>query len=1172
MKRVKDLIMSNFVHLHVHTQYSILDGASKVSKLIEKAIEYKMPAIAITDHGNLFGVKDFHKKASAKGIKPIIGCEVYVARRSRFDKDKDTNDRSGDHLILLAKNLIGYKNLIKIVSLSWIEGFYGKPRIDKDLLFANKEGIIVSTACIAGTIPRAIRNGKIEEAEQSLLEYKEQFNDDFYLEIMRHPTTDPNADQSVFPQQEIANKGVIELSKKHNVKVIATNDVHFINAEDADAHDRLICINTGVLVKDPNRLKYTKQEYLKPVAEMEKLFVDIPEAISNTVELAEKVEQYSIDYDPIMPVFEIPTQFENSDEYLKHITYEGAKERYTELTPEIKERIDFELETVKRMGYPDYFLIVWDFIKTAREMGIWVGPGRGSAAGSVVSYCLKITNLDPILYGLLFERFLNPDRISMPDIDIDFDEDGREKILKWVEEKYGHNKVANIITFGTMAAKMAIRDVARVQDIKLSDANNLTKMIPDGITELSKAYKASPELKKARESGEKEIQSTLKYAETLEGSVRQTGLHACGIIIGREDLINYIPLCVSKESNLLVTQFEGQFLEEVGMLKMDFLGLKTLSINKDAVEIIRNKHNVTIDLETIPLDDKKTYDLYSKGNTVAVFQFESPGMRKYLKELKPNRFEDLIAMNALYRPGPIEYIPSFINRKHKREEIKYDLPEMQEYLEETYGITVYQEQVMLLSQKLAGFTKGDADTLRKAMGKKLRAALDKMKTSFIEGCKKNGHDIKICEKIWTDWESFALYAFNKSHSTCYAYLSYQTAYLKAHYPAEFMAANLSRNLDNIKEITKLMEACKQMGLNVLGPDVNESDLKFNVVQNKTIRFGLAAVKNVGESAAKAIIEERNKNGKYSDLFNFFERIPLTVVNKRTIEALVLSGGFDSFEEIKRHQFFANDNKDSFFIDTLIKYGSKFQQDKGNNQLSLFGDSIAVEISKPSIPEREPWSNIFQLNKEKDLIGLFISAHPLDPFRFEIENLTTNSLSELHDLKPLLGREISFAGFVTSQSTFSDKNGNPYGRFQIEDFSDSFQITLFNKNFIAYSNYFQPGIGLFIKADIQTRMYGKNEGNEIDLNIKSIMMLSEVKKELIKKITLQIPLKSIKKTFITDLENICSQNKGPIRLSFNVYDVDSGIKLSMLSRKYAIQITNQLIDFIEDNPDISFRIN
>ncbi len=1219
--------MSQFVHLHVHTQYSILDGASNIKNLIKKAAEYNMLAVTMTDHGNLFGVKDFlnsvkahndnEKKleasANEKGetylarkLKPIIGCEMYVARRSHLLKDKDVKeDRSGNHLIVIAKNETGYKNLIKLASVAFTAGFYSKPRIDKELLFKYKEGLIISTACIAGEIPRAIRAGNLELAETITREFQSEFGDDFYLELQRHKTTDPNADGEVYIQQQIVNKELVNLAAKTGVKVIATNDVHFINAEDAEAHDRLICINTGSQLDDVSRMHYTKQEWFKSPEEMAAIFNDYPEALANTIEIANKIEPFDLNKTPVMPEFPIPEEFGTIEKYKEKFTEEdlinefnnetfirlggynnvlrikfeadyleylvqiGSKNRYGEnLSEEITQRIVFELQTLKNMGFPGYFLIVQDFISQARKMGIWVGPGRGSAAGSVVSYCLQVTDIDPFKYDLLFERFLNPERISMPDIDIDFDEDGREKILKWVVEKYGKDKVANIITFGKMAAKSSIRDVARVQKLPLFEADRLAKMVPEKPDmDLVKAFKESPELRKEKESGTPEIMSTLKYAQTLEGSVRQTGIHACGVIISRNPLTEYIPVCVSKDSELLVTQFDGHYLEEVGMLKMDFLGLKTLSILKDAVANVELSKGKIIDINKISLEDKKTFELFSKGLTTAVFQFESENMQKYLRELKPNRFEDLIAMNALYRPGPMEYIPNFISRKHGREAIIYDLPDMEGILKDTYGVTVYQEQVMLLSQKLAGFTKGDADGLRKAMGKKQRAVLDKMKGAFMDGCKKNGYAEVTCEKIWTDWEAFAQYAFNKSHSTCYAYLAYQTAYLKAHYPAEFLAANLSRNLDDIKEITKLMDACRRMNLKVLGPDVNESHIKFTVNKEGNLRFGLGAIKGLGESAAETIIKERNANGNFTDVFNFVERVSSTTVNKRNLEALAMSGGFDSFTELKRYQYFGDG--DISFIEQLIRYGSKFQSDKNNTQQSLFGNVNPIEIKRPDIPISEEWSRLYQLEKEKELIGIYLSAHPLDPFRYDIENLTTNSLSEIHDLTPFEGREITIAGFVTGTQNKMSKTGNPFSSTSIEDFSDTFRFSLFGKDFVEYGKYMQVGMCLLIKANVKRRTREGSEG-ELELKFSKISLLADSRKE-IKKIILKIPVHNINEEFISEIEKLCKKYKGKSQLNFTIYSNEEKLSVEMFTRNFAITLNNDLIDYFTDN-GLEFKSN
>ncbi len=1039
--------MPGFAHLHVHTQYSILDGASSIPSLIDKVKELGMEAIAITDHGNMFGVKEFHNTATKKGVKPIIGCEIYVAKRSLEDVS-GKEDRSGDHLILLAKNLKGYKNLIKLISIAWIKGFYYKPRIDKALLAQYHEGLIASSACLAGEIQDEILNGTIAGAEAALKSYLEIFGDDFYLEIQRHETYDPEADRSAFPQQQKVIEAFRKLSAKFNVKIIATNDIHFINAEDAEAHDRLICINTAKDIDDPNRLRYSKQEYLKSEDEMRKIFNDIPEAVDNVAGLVEKVEKYKLDHDPIMPEFELPEGFSDNDEYLRHLTYKGAEKRWGTITAEHTERLDFELEMIRKMGFPGYFLIVQDFLNAARDMGVSVGPGRGSAAGSAVAYCLKITDIDPIKYGLLFERFLNVDRISMPDIDIDFDEDGREKVLRYVVDKYGHDKVAHIITFGSMAAKMAIRDVARVQKLPLPDADRLAKLIPErpGVT-LSAAYAEVPELARERDSHNKLISQTLKYAEVLEGSVRQTGVHACGIIIGKDSLDNYIPLCTAKDTDLYATQYDGSHVESVGLLKMDFLGLKTLSIIKDAIENIKQSRGLDLDLDKIPLNDKKTFELFSRGETTAIFQFESTGMKRYLKELEPNRLEDLIAMNALYRPGPMEYIPLFIRRKKGIEKIDYPLPAMEKYLDDTYGITVYQEQVMLLSQELAGFTKGEADSLRKAMGKKKRSIMDEMKLKFTEGCSKNGYDVAIVEKIWSDWEAFAQYAFNKSHSTCYALIAYQTGYLKANYPAEFMAAVLSRNISDIKKITTFMDETRRMGMEVLGPDANESYVKFTVNKDGNIRFGLGAIKGVGENAVLQLIEERDRKGLYKNMYDLVERVNLNSLNKKNLEAMAVAGAFDCFTEISRAQYFSLDTKGSSFIESLIRYGNNARNVKSSSQQSLFGESGGFELVKPEPSPCPDWPKLEKLNREKEVIGIYLSSHPLDDFKLEIENFATATLADLQNLRDYLDRDVTVAGMVTEVRNGIGKNGKPYGSLTLQDYSDSFRFMLFDKEYI-----------------------------------------------------------------------------------------------------------------------------
>jgi DNA polymerase-3 subunit alpha len=1149
-----------FTHLHVHTQYSVLDGASAISNLFATAKADGQKALAITDHGNMFGVKEFLKAAQTAKIKPIVGCEVYVARNSRFDKN-GKEDQGGRHLIVLAKNKTGYHNLIKLVSSGYIDGFYSRPRIDKEILFQYKEGLIISSACIGGEIPKLIRAGNIEEAERVALEFKAHFGEDFYLEIQRHQSNNPYTEQ-IFKEQTTANKGVMLLSEKLGIKVIATNDVHFVREEDADVHDRLICINTGAKLNDIERMRYTGQEWLKSQSEMRELFADIPEAISNTEEIVAKIEEYSIESKAIMPLFPIPEEFENDDAYLKHLTYVGAKKRYSEITPELTERIDFELNTIKNMGFPGYFLIVRDFIAEARKMGVMVGPGRGSAAGSAVAYCLEITDIDPIKYNLLFERFLNPDRVSMPDIDIDFDDDGRAEVLKYVENKYGKEKVAHIITFGSMAAKSAIRDVARVQELPLSEADRLAKLVPEGPkVNLAMAFKEVPELEKELHSGDELIRNTLKNAQALEGSIRNTGVHACGIIIGRDDLKQYVPLCMSKDKDtgeeFLVTQYEGSEVEDIGLLKMDFLGLKTLSIIKEALENIKLRHNISLDITKIPLDDQQTYKLYSRGETIGTFQFESDGMRKWLKQLNPNKFEDLIAMNALYRPGPMDYIPDFVARKHG-EAITYDIAEQAEYLEDTYGITVYQEQVMLLSQSLAGFSKGEADTLRKAMGKKKKADMDKMKEKFIMGGTERGYEIKKLEKIWTDWEAFAQYAFNKSHATCYSYIAYQTAYLKTHYPAEYMAAVLSCNLSNISEITKFMDECRKMGINVLGPDINESYRKFTVNAKGDIRFGLAAIKNVGSGAVENIITVRN-TGTFKNIYDFVERVNLSSVNKRSIESLAMAGAFDNLN-IKREQFVATNAKGEPVLDTLIRYGGKIQTDKMMNVTSLFIGANAVQIAKPEIPQTASWSRIEILKKEKELTGMFLSSHPLDDYKFEMKNFVSHSIADLANLPQLKNRDFTLGGFVSAANDNISKNGKPWGQFTLEDYAGTYDFKIFGKDYESFMKFLQQGHFLLVKAAIQDRY---NSPGELEVKIKQINLLGNARDNL-KSFTINIPVSDMSQMLVKEISNVVKNNSGSVEFRIRFIDKEKHISIDLFSRKYRIGITPEILEFVNSS--------
>lgn len=1165
--------MNEFTHLHVHTQYSILDGASNIDDLLSHVKSQGMSALAITDHGNLYGVKEFHNAAQKKGVKPILGCEAYVAPVSRLLKEGKEN-KSGYHLVLLAKNLEGYHNLLRLISYSWIEGFYYKPRIDKELLRKYSAGLIATSACLGGEIPSTALSEGIDRATELALEYKEIFGDDFYLEITLHPTQAKALKEEVYDRQLKAKELLLEISSRTGIKCIASNDAHFIKAEDAEAHDRLVCLNTNSDLDDPNRMRYTMQEYIKSPDEMYKLFADVPEICRNTMEIAQKVETYDLNISPVMPDFPLPEGFDTEADYLRHITLEGAHMRWGDpVPPEKLERVNFELDTVINMGFPGYFLIVWDFIRAAREMGVWVGPGRGSAAGSAVAYCLQITNIDPIKYDLLFERFLNPDRVSMPDVDIDFDEDGRDKVIRYVADKYGQKRVAHIITFTRMQPKMAIKDVARIQKLDLSESNRLAKLVPEKPgTSFKDAYEQVPELRTEKNNGTPLIKSTLKYAEVLEGSVRGAGIHACGVIIGKNDLEEYIPLSTAKDASLYVTQYEGKHVEDVGMLKMDFLGLKTLSIIKDAVENIKISSGIDIDVENLPLDDAKTFALFGRGETVGLFQFESAGMQKYLRELKPNRFEDLIAMNALYRPGPMEYIPQFVNRKHGREPIRYDLPEMEEFLQDTYGITVYQEQVMLLSRKLAGFTRGEADTLRKGMAKKKQDIMEKMKIKFLEGGTKNGHSDQILNKIWGDWEAFASYAFNKSHSTCYAWLAYQTAWLKAHYPAQFMAAVLSRNLGSIDKITIFMDECRRMNLDVLGPDVNESRLNFNVNTRGQIRFGLGAVKGVGSAASEDIITEREKNGTFVSVYDFVQRVNLHSVNKKNLEALVLSGAFDCFAEVQRHQYFSPDSNTPSLIEHLIRYGSKFQSEKSSSQNTLFGANNAeVSIQKPEIPKIEAWSKAYQLAQEKELVGIYLSAHPLDDFRLVMDAFCNTTAGEMANLDALKGRkEIKLAGMLTKVEHRTTKEGKAFGTFEIEDYTGSFKAFLFSKDYNDYRGFMTEGANLMLTGNVAEREFGGSRKTEF--KIQKIEYLDDLKGNL-KGITLKLDINELTPAVIGDLEELSAKNKGKASLAFLIWDPESKIWVQMISKSMKVDINPQFVANLRSMQGVSdFRIN
>ena len=1149
-----------FTHLHVHSYFSILDGASSPETLVKKAVENGMEALALTDHGNMFGIKKFHDAAKKHGIKPILGCEMYLAA-DRHNRTRTKGKKEYNHLILLAKNPTGYKNLIRLVSDGYLEGFYSKPRIDWELLEKYHEGLIAGSACLAGEIPQAILEKNYEKAEQLTLKYKELFGDDFYLELMLHKSEVPGKDAEVYENQKIVNEKLIELARKHNIKLIATNDVHFANKEDAEAHDHLIAINTGSFIDDDDRLRYTQQEYLKTADEMLEMFGDIPEALENTQEIVDKVEVFELNHDPIMPAFPLPEGFDNDADYLRHIVWEGAKKRYGEnMSDEVRERIQFELDTIIGMGYPGYFIIVWDFIKKAREMGVSVGPGRGSAAGSAVAYCLEITQMDPIKYGLLFERFLNPERISLPDIDVDFDDEGRDEVLRYVAEKYGNYNVAHLITFGTMAAKMAIRDVARVRRLPLSIANKLAKMV--GVGQKIKDVKEFEAEKKQSQ----EIAKVLEIAEKLEGSVRQTGIHACGVIIGKEDLRNYIPLKKEKDETVLnVTQFEGPDAEACGMLKMDFLGLKTLTIIRHALRLARQKTH-DLDIDKIPLDDEKTYELFSKGNTVGVFQFESDGMRKYLKQLKPNRLEDLIAMNALYRPGPMEYIPNYINRKFGKEKITYDIPVMEKYLKETYGITVYQEQLMLLSQELAGFTKGQADTLRKAMGKKKLDLMAKLKEEFMKGAIDRGHDKKILEKIWNDWEKFARYAFNKSHSTCYAYIAYQTAYLKAHYPAEFYVAVFNKSKSDIDSIKKFISDAKHNGIKVLGPDVNESGIDFSLNEKGEIRFGLNAIKDVGENAAKEIIEERERNGKYKDIFDFVERVKIQIVNKKNLEALAEAGAFDGFG-IDRYKYFCPGSNGQTFIEALIDYSNNFQKNKASVSTSLFGDVEEVMVKRPDLPEDSEQCSkpdkVTKLSKEANKLGLYLSDHPLDEYKPLIDEFSNQTLEIFEEVEENKNKRFHIFAFVTEAKKKKTRNDKVYVSLDLEDYSNRHVFPIFND--VEKLNL--TDLSRIENKVVSIEFHIENFKNQKDVESARVVVdridpVKEFIKTFSKELFIYLPVNALNEDLLEKLKQLKSMKNGGIKLYFLVYNGgNEKLRLAYVDKTFAA--TPELIKFLKE---------
>ena len=1237
--------MEDFVHLHVHTYYSILDGQSSISKLVDKAVANGMRGMAITDHGDMFGIKEFfdacnkvngkRKKEGKELFKPILGCEMYVAHRKKEQREASKGDKSGYHLIVLAKNYKGYKNLIKLVSNAWVDGFYMRPRTDRDDLERHHEGLIVCSACIAGEVPAKILKGDIEGAREAIEWHKRLWGDDYYLELQRHEVKDPNirANRETFPLQQKANAQIMELAKEYGVKLVCTNDAHFVDEDNAEAHDHLLCMSTGRDLDDPDRMLYTKQEWFKTREEMNAIFSDVPEALANTAEILDKVEFYDIEHAPIMPFFPIPEEFgteelwrqkfseddlfreftsdENGNnplpkeegekkikklggfeklyrikfeaDYLAKLAYEGAERLYpTPLADDVKERINFELHIMKTMGFPGYFLIVQDFINSAQnELGVMVGPGRGSAAGSVVAYCLGITKIDPMKYDLLFERFLNPDRISLPDIDTDFDDDGRGRVLEWVEDKYGHANCAHIITYGTMATKNSIKDVARVEKLPINISNDLCKKIPDRLPDglkmnLTNAIKCVPELRDAEASTDPKLSNTMKYAKMLEGTVRNTGIHACGFIICRDEISDWVPVSVVEDKTdeghkLRCTQYDGHVIESTGLIKMDFLGLKTLSILKEAVENIRLTTGETINLDTLPIDDELTYQLYQQGRTIGTFQFESNGMQKYLRELHPTVFEDLIAMNALYRPGPMDYIPDFIARKHDPTKVTYDIPCMEKYLKDTYGITVYQEQVMLLSRQLANFTRGESDALRKAMGKKKKDIVDQMKPKFIEGGKKNGHDPKVLEKIWADWEKFASYAFNKSHATCYSWVAYQTAYLKAHYPAEYMAAVMSRNLANITEITKLMDECKAMGIPTKGPDVNGSRQKFSANKKGEVRFGISAIKGVGGAAADAIVGERDKNGPYKDIFDFIRRINFSNVTSKNIEYLVLSGAFDDFKQLRREDFFAVNAKGERFIDLFIRHGQKYQQEIQSIKNSLFGgDESEIDIATPPIIRGDDWSNIELLNKERELVGIYLSAHPLNDYQIVLENLCNTKCSELAEIKQLQNRQqIVFGGIVTSVTPRFTKQGKPFGIIKLEDFSGGGELALWSEDWGRWNGMFQQDCILYITATLKQRY---RDSDFYDLKIQNVEYMQTVKEKAIDKITISINTDLLNSQIVEELAELTEESPGKTRLFFLLHDSIGKHRVDLRSMSRTIDVKTSLLSYIKENEALDYKIN
>ena len=1239
--------MEDYVHLHVHTYYSVLDGQSKVTRLVDKAIADGMKGMAITDHGVMFGIKEFadycakvnkgRKEKGEEPFKPIFGCEMYVARRTMHDKEKSMHDNSGYHLIVLAKNYTGYKNLIKLVSNAWVDGYYYRPRTDREQLEKYHEGLIVCTACIAGEVPNKIIHDDIEGARETCEWYHRVFGDDFYLELQRHEVKDPSlvANREAYPLQQKANKVLMKFAKEYGIKLICTNDCHFEDKETAEAHDHLLCISTNEDLDDPKRMRYSKQEWFKTRAEMNDIFSDIPEAMTNTLEILDKVEIYDINHGPIMPFFPIPEDFGTEEEwrkkfteedlykefttdengenplspeegqkvidrlggyekmyrikfeadYLAKLAYDGAKKLYGDpLSDEVKNHIRFELHVMKTMGFPGYFLIVQDFINAARQqLDVMVGPGRGSAAGSVVAYCLGITQINPLKYDLLFERFLNPDRVNLPDIDTDFDDDGRGRVLQWVMDKYGHENCAHIITYSTMATKNSIKDVARVEKLPLNVSNALCKAIPERLPDgmkmnLTNAIRCTPQLQDAEVSEDIRERNTIKYAKMLEGTVRGTGIHACGFIICRNPIDEWVPISTADdpdfpEKKVPVTQYDGHVIESTGLIKMDFLGLKTLSELKEACKVVKQTRGEIIDLEKIPIDDELTYQLYQRGQTIGTFQFESAGMQKYLRELHPTVFEDLIAMNALYRPGPMDYIPDFIKRKHDPSLVKYDIPCMEKYLKDTYGITVYQEQVMLLSRQLANFTRGESDALRKAMGKKMKAIVDKMKPKFIKQGQENGHDPQILEKIWSDWEKFASYAFNKSHATCYSWVAYQTAYMKAHYPAEYMAALMTRRFSQITEITKLMEECKALKIATLGPDVNESQIGFGVNKHGEIRFGLSAIKGMGASAAESIVRERMENGPYKDIYDFAERVDLSNVNRKAFESLAYSGGFDSFG-LQREQYFAVTGKGDLFLDTIVRYGQLFQAEKAQQQNSLFGGMDAVDVVHPIAPKAEKWPTIEKLNKERELVGIYLSAHPLDEYSVVLNNMCNTHCSKFGrnaDMQELAKvDELTFGGIVTSvNERFSQKTGKPFGFVTIEDFHGTGELALFGDDWARWNNLLKMNYTIYITAKCQPRY--RNNPDLLELKVQNIEQLYDVKKNRLERFTISMDATALDDAFVSELSTIIEEHIGNTQLYIQLRTPDNTV-LMLRSKKGGVNVDRKLIDFISSNEKMEFHIN